>query len=36
MHKFLKSIGFSKLNKIKDLNKILNEVVNAYDEKTVV
>ncbi len=35
MHKFLRSIGFSDVKKIKDLEKILEEVVQAYDEKIV-
>lgn len=35
MHKFLRSIGFSNLKKIKDLEKILEEVVSSYDEKIV-
>lgn len=36
MHKFLRSIGFSNLKRLKDLEKILGEVVSSYDEKTVV
>lgn len=36
MHKFLRSIGFSGLTKIKDLEEILKEVVCSYDEKVVV
>ena len=35
MHKFLRSVGFSNLKKIKDLEKILEEVVESYDEKIV-
>lgn len=35
MHKFLRSVGFSNLKKIKDLEKILKEVVESYDEKIV-
>lgn len=35
MHKFLRSIGFSNIKRIKDLEKILEEVVHSYDEKIV-
>lgn len=35
MHSYLRSIGFSQLSKA-ELNKILDDVVKHYDEKTVV
>ena len=35
MHSYLKSIGFSKIEKKKDIDELLNEVVNNYDEKIV-
>ena len=36
MHSYLKSIGFSKIEKKKDIDRLLNEVVADYDEKIVV
>lgn len=36
MHSYLKAIGFSKIEKKKDIDKLLSEVVNDYDEKIVV
>lgn len=36
MHSFLKSIGFSDLRGKKELDKIIDEVIHSYDEKTVV
>ncbi len=31
MHKYLKSVGFSSLNRKNDLEKILSEVISQYD-----
>ena len=36
MHSYLKSIGFSNIEKKKDIDKLLKEVVDDYDEKIVV
>lgn len=36
MHSYLKSIGFSNLEAKKDLDELLKEVLEEYDEKTVV
>lgn len=36
MHKYLSAIGFSKLNKITDIQEIIQEVIDSYDEKQVV
>lgn len=36
MHSYLKAIGFSNIAGKKELDKILNDVINNYDEKTVV
>lgn len=36
MHSYLKSIGFSDLEGRVDIDKIINEVIQEYDEKTVV
>lgn len=36
MHKYLKSVGFSSLNRKNDLEKILSEVISQYDRKKIV
>ena len=36
MHSYLKAIGFSEIEKKKDIDKLLTEVVADYDEKIVV
>lgn len=36
MHSYLKSIGFSGINGKKEVDRILNDVILHYDEKTVV
>ena len=36
MHSYLKSIGFSEIGGKKEVDKILKDVVNNYDEKVVV
>lgn len=36
MHTYLRSVGFSKLKKKAELDKILQDVIDNYDEKTVV
>lgn len=36
MHKYLKTVGFSKVNTRKELQQILRDVVHNYDEKVVL
>ena len=36
MHNYLKSVGFSSLNRKNDLEKILSEVISQYDRKKIV
>ena len=36
MHKYLKSVGFSSLNRKNDREKILSEVISQYDRKKIV
>ena len=36
MHSYLKSIGFSEIEDKKQLDAILNDVIQTYDEKIVV
>lgn len=36
MHSYLKSIGFSKIEKKREIDKLLKEVVDDYDEKIVI
>ena len=36
MHSYLKAVGFSKIEKKKDIDKLLAEVVDDYDDKIVV
>ena len=36
MHSYLKSIGFSDIEKKKDIDKLLDEIVRDYDDKIVV
>ena len=36
MHSYLKAIGFSDIAGKKDLDAILQDVIENYDEKTVV
>lgn len=36
MHKYLKTVGFSKITKRKELKEIIDDVIRNYDEKTAV
>ena len=36
MHSYLKAIGFSDITEKKELDTILQDVIQNYDEKTVV
>ena len=35
MHSFLRSIGFSKVKSKKEMNKIIDQVIQTYDEKNL-
>ena len=36
VHSYLRSIGFSKITKRKEMQELIHEVIDSYDEKYVV
>ena len=36
MHSYLRSIGFSKITKRKEMQELIRDVIDSYDEKYVV